>query len=394
MRPRSVRIALVLVLWVLQIGCGGTQQPPLQLQAKSAFFQTHEVFYLSPLIDGSLYRSTQIYGYQIAKSSGIVTPVPGSPYAMADGTTGQTMSVGPVDPAHRFLLAARDLGYGNGAEIELFTISAEDGSLVLSSTATVPRLVMGLTFDSTGRFVYASVDSLSGNSIFSYRIDGARLAKIAETPVPFQADFPKAIANPRKPLLHVYGTTFVQTGLLDGYWIQHITTFHIDGGTGALTPTEHTYFGRDLPFVIAGIDGPGNFLFGEDIFRLREFALHDDGSIDELSSNALQVENDLGTGVFRVLGNPSTNVLYINTWGTYRECAITLANYDANTGAMSLSHPSQTNCHDDVQLAEATSDFLFGTNTAYTSLDPRTAVVIYSLDQSGTIIGQSYFPVF
>lgn len=392
-RPRSIEIPLAFVALLFQIGCGGTQQPPsAQTQTKPTLFDTHELFYLSPFGDGSPYPSTKIYGYQIEKRTGTVAPVPGSPYTVVEGSAKQTVSVTRMDPAHRFLLVARDLAFGN-ADIALFTINAQDGSLVLSSTVSVPRLVFGLSLDTTGRFVYASVDTVNGNSIFSFRIDGGKLTQIAQTAVPFSADFPIAIVNPGKPLLHVYGTTFVEKSAVEGYFIQHITTFRIDPATGTLLPTGNTYVGRDLP-SISGIDATGKFLFGEDSYSLREFAIGDDGRIEEMIGNALSIDPILHTGVFRILGNPLTNTLYINLFGTYRECAIAIAGYSPDTGAMSISWPSQANCRGDVQLAEATPDFLFGTNYGGNVFDPKTVVVIYRLDQSGAMIDQSYFPVF
>jgi hypothetical protein len=391
MRLFALRISMLVIWSILLIGCAGLEQTPSQPQAKS-FFATHDVFYLSPLIDGSPYRLTRIYGYQLDKSSGIATPVPGSPYTLADGAAGQLMSkVGPMDSARRFLLAVRENGQGKGAEIELFKISAQDGSLVLTSSQPVPPVsVKDLNFDSTGHFVYASVDGLNGNSIFSFRIDDSKLTPIAVTPVPFEADFPRAIAYPGRPLLLVYGTLEIQTDILDSIVIQHFATFHIDEETGALIPTGHTYSGTDLPFLVAGIDGPANFLFAGDLDKLREFSLHDDGSIEEMTSNALPY-NVIGSPVFQVFGNPEKNVIYMRT--DTGQCEITLGNYDPQTGAMSLSQPLAKNCEGIDQLAAVTPNFLFGTNT---ELSPplNTAVVIRRLDPNGNIISESYFQVF
>jgi 6-phosphogluconolactonase (cycloisomerase 2 family) len=94
-------------------------------------------------------------------SSGVLTAVPGSPFATGSTTAGSFGCCVVVDPTGRFVYVA-DI-----ANVYAFSINASNGALTLVATVPAPT-GSGLAMDPTGAFLYAVGFA---NSIQTYRID-------------------------------------------------------------------------------------------------------------------------------------------------------------------------------------------------------------------------------
>jgi 6-phosphogluconolactonase len=112
-------------------------------------------------------------------SSGVLSPVPGSPFATgAGGTTFGCCAV--MDGSGKFLYVA------DSANVYSYAIDATNGSLTLLSTVAGPRLCDTLAVDPAGTFLYAV--GAGANSVWAYALNSSTgaVAPAASSPLQVQ----------------------------------------------------------------------------------------------------------------------------------------------------------------------------------------------------------------
>lgn len=116
----------------------------------------------------SLAPFSSVYGFSIDATTGALTAVPNTSYAVSGLQVGTTFSIA-ADPAGKFLFI------GDSSGISVFSINANDGSLTPLNSGTPYAIGIGapqqMTTDGLGKYLYA----VDGTSIaeFSYDTTGA-----------------------------------------------------------------------------------------------------------------------------------------------------------------------------------------------------------------------------
>lgn len=167
--------------------------------------------------------SDTVEGFSINRSTGALTPVPGSPFtAPGGGTVDGVWS----DPQGRFLFA----GSEGLPFIWAFQINASTGALTLSPGSPFTTGFSGadiITVDASGKFLYAGQSSaLSGVAAFSINQSTGDLTPIAG--MPFFLGIAQLHASPTAEFL--LGVTDIQDSGMGTN--QHIFVYPIDPNSG------------------------------------------------------------------------------------------------------------------------------------------------------------------
>ena len=191
--------------------------------------------------------SAGLIGYSVALQTGLLTPLPGTPFANPTSTVPRNIIASPN---------GKNLYITEGGTIYAYSIaqppSAQMGSLSLIGSTTIDT-VNGLTTDTSGRFLYAtSVQSTVGAQgyVAAFKIDAATgalspIAHYASGSQPFGiATYPTA--------------SYLLVANLAS---DNVSVFSIDSGAGSLTPVPGSPFaaGRN-PYGVA-ITPNGKFAY-------------------------------------------------------------------------------------------------------------------------------------
>jgi 6-phosphogluconolactonase (cycloisomerase 2 family) len=188
-----------------------------------------------------------IYAYTINKANGALTSVPGSPFAAGDIT-----GAGTVDPTGKFLYVTNY----QSSNISAYTINAGTGALTPVAGSPFTTVAggnpTGVTVDPTGKFAYAANDS--GGNVSAYTINAATGAL---TPV---VGSPFAAGN------QTYAVTVDPTGKFlyaanRGTSNGNVSAYTINAITGALTPVVGSPFAADAGPSSVAIDPTGKFAY-------------------------------------------------------------------------------------------------------------------------------------
>ncbi len=218
----------------------GNGGPPV----KMAIDPTGKFLYASASFDDVLVTGGfNIWGFIIDSQTGVLTSMPGSPFATRGNSQPQGIK---VDPSGKFLYVA----LSNSNSIAAFTINSTTGALVAapgSPFATGPgqfTQTSELTIAPSGKFLYAF--NFNGNTIAAFTIDSTNGALTAVAGSPFAVN-PNAqgtlIVDPSGKFLYIT----ISSGLPSAFDI-----FDIDPNTGALTPNVNSpVAGSEAPMSIA-----------------------------------------------------------------------------------------------------------------------------------------------
>jgi 6-phosphogluconolactonase len=202
---------------------------------------TGRFLYGSSIVDSPV-PGHNIWGYTIDSGSGVLTAMPGSPFATSQNSQPFVMC---VDPMGKFLYVA----LSNAGSIAAFTIDSSTGALtpVANSpfpTASTPDTqTYELTISPSGKFLYAF--NYNGNSIAAFTINSTNGELSTVSGSPFFVNPPgqgQLIVDPSEKFLYV----------ADGSSSAAFIVFDIDQNTGALSPDPISpIVGSQEPFGLA-----------------------------------------------------------------------------------------------------------------------------------------------
>lgn len=162
---------------------------------------------------------SRIYGFAADASTGVLTPVAGSPWLV--GTGRETRSL-VVDPTSRFLYGANE----QSNDIVGYAITAATGALtpLASGPVATGNLPAWLVMSPSGKFLYAA--NQNGWSLSGYAVSTSTGAL---TPLP---GFPISTTTPGQPVIDASG----QLLYLPDFGAPNIVTYSLDSTSGALSP--------------------------------------------------------------------------------------------------------------------------------------------------------------
>ena len=270
----------------------------------------------SQFVYASDFQSSQIYGYSINATSGALSPMPGSPFALGPLTVPNGLAAGPgsnllyatagagidafslsstgvpsliigspfssggnlelaVDPSGKFLFAPV-LEPPNG--VFAFTIDSATGILtavpgspfLFSGQTVFDSHPFGIVVDSTGQFVYVALEGSNQVAAFSINTATGALAPVPGSPFP---------AGNTPFLLATTGRFLYLSNAGDGT----VSGYSIDSMSGVLSPLTGSPYNIPSPALVA--DPAGKFLFGTGGAGIYAFTINADGSLTPVSGS-------------------------------------------------------------------------------------------------------------
>jgi 6-phosphogluconolactonase len=175
-----------------------------------------------------------ISGYAIDGATGALTPVPGSPFPQGPAGSGERPVSVAIDPQGKFVFVA-NYYYRT---VRAYQIDTNSGSLAQVPGSPFPAGINpeSVTVDLNGQFVYVANGYHGGNgTVSAYSIDRSSGSLTAVPGSPF----PVPIGGFRAPgsvpcSLTVHATTAGQALYVADSWQDYIWEYMIDGTTGAL----------------------------------------------------------------------------------------------------------------------------------------------------------------
>jgi 6-phosphogluconolactonase (cycloisomerase 2 family) len=221
-----------------------------------------------------------VAGYTINSSTGALTAIPGSPFAVGNsGNAGLA-----IDPGARFLYV------GNvGGGITVFAIDSASGALTLVPGSPFSTLLPGspdeIVAHPSGKFLYVTLNS----SVESVEASFAVAADGSLTPTPQSAWGPNgtwawsAALDPQGKFLY---TANVNDGT--------ISAFSVDQTTGSLTAlggSPFTFAPIQIPWDLV-VDPSGKFLYVSDVSSdgIVTFNITSSGSLSPIGQQPVPVQ--------------------------------------------------------------------------------------------------------
>lgn len=201
---------------------------------------------------GGSQGSGSVSGYAIDGTTGVLSPVPGAPFAA--GLYPRSVA---VDPSNKFVYVANKVSNN----VSAFAVNGTTGAL---SQIPGSQFAAGLdpdwvTVDPSGKFVY--VTNQLSNNISAYMLNSATGALTSVNGSPFAADVSpiSLTVDPLGKFVYVTSSDLnVPTG--------SVLEYTIDSVTGALTPRPDPGDKVNGPLATA-VDPSGKFLFEIDAFH-------------------------------------------------------------------------------------------------------------------------------
>ncbi len=208
-----------------------------------------------------------ISGYTIEKGSGTLTPILGSPFS-ADPSTTFGAAISPetlaIDPFGRFLYVAN----AGTHDVAGFKIDPSTGALspVPNSPFAVNANTLGLAVDPTGRFLYASGFDINSAGYagtvvgFAINLRNGSLTPVAGSPYTC-GSLPNTVAiDPRGRFLYVVNQANISsTGTFSATGSVH--AFRMNLLNGSLTPVPGSPFEAGSQPLSMAIDLTGRFAY-------------------------------------------------------------------------------------------------------------------------------------
>jgi len=200
------------------------------------------------------FTGAAIDGLAINQTTGVLTPISGSPFPVGTGNGPAGMA---MDSAGKFLF----LAHANQNGIFAFTRDATTGALteVTGSPFAAGNTPLHVVVHPSAKFLYASNLNDPMGSISAYTIDpttGA-LTEIAGSPFATQAGSP----GPGRLAIEASGK-YLYVGLGGTATANHfVAAFSIDASTGALTAVAGSPFSAGIGSSSVAVDQSGKYLY-------------------------------------------------------------------------------------------------------------------------------------
>lgn len=268
-----------------------------------------------------------VAAYAVDSSSGVLTALPASPYAISY-SPGRATS----NPGGTFLYVPTLLDTRTDGTITAFAINATTGALTpVSGSPFVINVAPGvLLIEPKGRFAYAP--SFDSGAVAAFALDATTGAPTALTGSPFAAcaeySAPAAVIDPAGTHLYVGGSGPVPAGdPLDGL----ICAYTIDASSGALTPVAGSPFhASNDPGNALAIDPSGKFLFLAGTGGLAEFLVNADGTLTAVAGSPFAA----GENPELLALDPAGPFIYVGNQSTGSYAQIFGFSIDATTGSL------------------------------------------------------------
>jgi 6-phosphogluconolactonase len=189
------------------------------------------------------FGSNNISAFSVDATSGVLTPVAGSPFRAATAPYGMA-----IDPTGKFAYVA-DLGSDN---VSAYTIDATSGALkkLRGSPFAAGTSPLSVAVDPTGKFAY--VANNGSDNVSAYTIDATSGALTPVNGSPFKAG------------LRPYAAAVDPTGKF-AYVINvdsnNVSAYTIDAASGALTPVKGSPFSTGISPVSVTVHPSGRFVY-------------------------------------------------------------------------------------------------------------------------------------
>jgi 6-phosphogluconolactonase len=189
--------------------------------------------------------SEGVLAFSIDSTTGAVTEVAGSPFAVPAGGAGLDIVGVASDPSGKFLYTANDQGKG----LSGFVIDSSSGGLTnvpgspyITANTQATQTCCVATHPS-GKFVYALNQNGATVSAFTMDATSGTLTAVAGSPFAFPIQSDGSPSSAIGPILIEPSGKFMYVGLGD----LNLAVFAIDGSTGALKQAKEALV--PLPFA-------------------------------------------------------------------------------------------------------------------------------------------------
>jgi hypothetical protein len=296
-----------------------------------------------PLENG--FGLASIYDYSVDATTGLLTPVSGSPFSQLDGTSTTPGCASPPNapaptgfgttayvtfaPSGTFGFVTNvaadtggNMGMNANAQTWRFTVDPTNGAPSLVPGSSIPQVCGGsdvppVTIDPSGQFAY-----IPGNETFAFEINAQTDALIQAPGSPYSlaGGGDSVVIDPAGRFAYVLGNG--------------ISGFSIDPSTGALTPIVGSPFAIPYAFAMA-IDPKGQFAyvvkFGAAGGGVYIYAIGPTGALTAVSAGASVALSDPSS--FTI--DPSGEFAYaVGRTGTAVQTGVYAYTIDAVTGAL------------------------------------------------------------
>jgi 6-phosphogluconolactonase (cycloisomerase 2 family) len=192
-------------------------------------------------------NTSNVSAFSIDASSGVLTPIPGSPFSGPPAVGGGGVNSIALHPSGNFL-------YSSGAFLGITGYAVDSGTGVLTQLAGSPFIPAGAFFNSrivahpSGAFLYMADFDADGVRVFPIASDGSLGAEVAGSPFPAGLGARAIAFDPSGRFAYVIN---------DGD--SNVTAFTVNVATGQLTFVGNTDTGIS-PFALS-VDSSGKFLY-------------------------------------------------------------------------------------------------------------------------------------
>lgn len=237
-----------------------------------------------------------VSGFSINASTGVLTGLPGSPYASGAGATALA-----VTPDSKFLYVANS---GAGT-ISKYNIDAGTGALSALAVVSTFGSPIGLAMHPTGNFLYVAEDA-DGTEVFSINPTTGALTPVELEP-PLVGGRPQAVvAAPGG------GYLYVANG------VGGVEIYVVNTTTGNITPLSGTATPAGTGPVAITMDRAGNFVYvaNLDSNNISGYAVLSSGGLSQISGSPYAVGaagSSPAPGALVV--DPSTKFVYVANFG-------------------------------------------------------------------------------
>ena len=269
------------------------------------------------------FDNSTVLAFAINHSTGTLTPIAGSPFAVSSSTDATGIA---MDPHGKFLYVA----LGNSNQIAGFAIDAATGALmpIVGSPFATGATPVQLIVEPTGKFLYGSNLNDPQGGISAYTIDpsSGALNIIGGSPFATQANFPGpfglALGGAGK-FLYV-----AMVGTVNANNV--VSAFSIDPTTGVLTSVAGSPFPAGQGPLRVSSDPAGKLLFTANLHddTITAFTINaSSGALTQVAGSPLPTHS----APFDIVVDPAGKFVYVANSGSGD---ITVFSLDSNTGAL------------------------------------------------------------
>ena len=201
-------------------------------------------------------QSSNVYAYSIDSTTGVLTPLSGSPFPQANIITSITFN-----PNGSYAFLAQTLT--NPLALLIDTVGFADGALTTSGSFLSSKDQIYLTtMDPSGKFLYTVFEAAPTVGAFAFDSTQGSLSEIQGSPYPVGTEPSAITTDPAGKFLYVanFGDPY-QTNFLPSQYDGSISAFTIDSESGALTPVSGSPFAAGINSGSVVVDPTGQFAY-------------------------------------------------------------------------------------------------------------------------------------